>query len=151
MTVPPPIASPAPPDPGPEEPSHVRQLTAQEHRLRMEDFERRMAAEKARDLGQAAADALARRLWTIAGAAVVLVAGTASVVAWGQHAIDAGVAGKLEPVEKRIATVEQGQQDLKSDLHEVQKDIRELYRVLPTKSRRSERLEQPLPALDGGP
>lgn len=51
--------------------------------------------------------------------------------------------------EQRIVTLEQQQKETRSDLHELQMDIRELYRVMPRRHD-SERLEKPLPAVDGG-
>lgn len=51
--------------------------------------------------------------------------------------------------EQRITTLEQQQKETRSDLHELQMDIRELYRVMPRRHD-SERLEKPLPAVDGG-
>lgn len=51
--------------------------------------------------------------------------------------------------EQRIVTLEQQQQQTRTDLHEVQTDIRSLYKAVLT-GQRQERLEKPLPAVDGG-
>lgn len=59
---------------------------------------------------------------------------------------DAGV----KSLESRVNAVETEQKNVRSDLHEVQLDIRELYRSQ-HEGRRSERLERPLPPPDGGP
>ncbi len=59
---------------------------------------------------------------------------------------DAGVS----VIERRVTNVEQKQAQQSADLHEVQVDIRELYRSMQT-GRPSPRLEAPLPpAKDGG-
>ncbi len=62
---------------------------------------------------------------------------------------------KISPLRARIDTLEQEQHRARTDVHEVQLDVRELYRSL-RDGRRSERLEQPVPAVspttqpDGG-
>lgn len=50
----------------------------------------------------------------------------------------------------RVEALEQEQRQVRVDVHEVQLDVRELYRVI-RDGRRSERLERPPPAQDGGP
>lgn len=65
---------------------------------------------------------------------------------------DAGVAVVVTPLGKRVDVLEQGQMQQRADTHELQVDIRELYRVV-RDGRRSERLETPAPApvsKDGG-
>lgn len=52
-------------------------------------------------------------------------------------------------IERRVHPIEEEQAGQKSDLRELGKDMRELYRVTPW-VRRSERLEQPFPARDDG-
>lgn len=59
---------------------------------------------------------------------------------------DAGTA----PIKARVEALEQEQRQVRVDVHEVQLDVRELYRVI-RDGRRSERLERPPPAQDGGP
>lgn len=59
--------------------------------------------------------------------------------------IDAGI----EPVEKRLTIVEQQQKEQRADIHEVQADIRALYKAVMT-GREQPRLERPLVAPDGG-
>jgi len=51
--------------------------------------------------------------------------------------------------ESRIVALEQQQAQVRTDVHEVQLDIRELYKVVQT-GRRSSRLEQPVPMQDSG-
>lgn len=58
---------------------------------------------------------------------------------------DAGV----QVLERRLTTVEQRQQQQAADIHEVQVDIRALYRTITT-GERSARLERPPAAVDGG-
>lgn len=81
--------------------------------------------------------------------AVVVAVGTAFgayrvVLNDARAQTDAGVG----EVTRRIVAVEQEQGRLKADIHEVQKDIRALYRTITT-GQRSERLESP-PQRDGG-
>lgn len=59
---------------------------------------------------------------------------------------DAGIS----PVKSRVDQLEAEQKQVRADVHEVQLDVRELYRVITT-GRRSERLESPTPPRDGGP
>lgn len=59
---------------------------------------------------------------------------------------DAGMA----PIKQRVDTLEQQQKELRSDVHEVQTDIRALYKAVMT-GRPQERLERPPPSKDGGP
>ncbi len=47
----------------------------------------------------------------------------------------------LKPLETRVNTLEQEQKHLREDVHEVQLDLRELYRVI-RENRRSPRLEK---------
>lgn len=62
---------------------------------------------------------------------------------------------RIDSAERRITTIELGQLQLGGSVYELQKDVRELYRV-GRDGRRSERLEQPPPlpfspiARDGG-
>jgi hypothetical protein len=58
---------------------------------------------------------------------------------------DAGVG----PVVKRVETLEQQQKELRGDVHEVQMDVRALYKAVMT-GRPQERLEQPPAVKDGG-
>lgn len=90
--------------------------------------------------------------------AVVLVAGGASFTVWAQNQLDAGVAPVREELhmhmkaeEQRHAVEEQRYRQVKEDLHEVQMDIRALYRAVQT-GRPQARLEEPLPPVshDGG-
>ncbi len=90
-------------DLGPEQPSDVKMLSQHEYRIRSEALERKIAAEKAADMGKAAADAFTRRLWAVGASAVVLVLGTVGTIAWGKSQIDAGVAPlKAEIAETRL-------------------------------------------------
>ncbi len=57
---------------------------------------------------------------------------------------------EVQAAKLRLDQVEQAQKEVKSDLHEVQVDIRELYRSSRT-GQKSERLEKPAPVKDGGP
>lgn len=53
-------------------------------------------------------------------------------------------------LEERVGPLEQRQAEQQSDMHELGKDFRELYRVMP-RIRDSERLERPFPVhVDGG-
>lgn len=67
------------------------------------------------------------------------IIGAAYARAWADEAMDR----KLSPILKK-------QERYEEDIHEFAKDLRELYRVSPT--RRSERLERPFPSHvdDGG-
>lgn len=53
------------------------------------------------------------------------------------------------PLEKRVDTVEVEQKRVRDDVHELQLDVRELYKTVTT-GQRSARLEQPPPSPDGG-
>lgn len=73
--------------------------------------------------------------------------GYAHLVGEARAQADAGTA----PLKARVEVLEQEQKQVRADVHEVQLDVRELYRVI-RDGRRSERLEQPpAPATDGGP
>jgi septal ring factor EnvC (AmiA/AmiB activator) len=73
-----------------------------------------------------------------------------SFTAYGQidaknkERVDAGI----EPLKQRVSTNEQETRALRDDVHELARDIREIYRVMP-KARRSERLEKE-PQEDAG-
>ncbi len=70
------------------------------------------------------------------------------VISEAKAQTDAGMA----PVVARVVVLEQQQQQVRADVHEVQVDIRELYRVVQTGAR-SVRLETPAPSpapKDGG-
>jgi hypothetical protein len=54
------------------------------------------------------------------------------------------------PLIKRVETLEQNDKQRSEDIHEVQTDIRALYKAVMTKQPQ-ERLEKPAPAKDGGP
>lgn len=71
--------------------------------------------------------------------------------------VDAGVAPTARRAEEVSARLEQhlvedaqAKRQAAADLHEVQADIRALYRAVQT-GRPQPRLEKPLPSLDGGP
>lgn len=71
--------------------------------------------------------------------------------------VDAGVAPTARRAEEVSQRLEQhlledaaAKRQATQDLHEVQADIRALYRAVQT-GRPQPRLERPLPALDGGP
>lgn len=91
---------------------------------------------------------------------VAIVAGTVS--AWQlltstarAQAADAGaeVTRRVQAMEdagrRHVAESDATHARLQADLHELQQDLRELYRVVRDPSRRSERLESP-PTVDGG-
>jgi hypothetical protein len=83
-------------------------------------------------------------------ATVVVAVGTAFgayrvVLSEALAQTDAGVA----PVLKRVETLERDQKHLSEDVHEVQQDIRSLYRAVMT-GRPQERLENPPVTKDGG-
>lgn len=59
---------------------------------------------------------------------------------------DAGVM----PLKARVDAIEAEQARVRADVHEVQLDVRELYRAL-RDGRRSQRLETPPAPVDGGP
>lgn len=86
----------------------------------------------------------------ISGLSVAMALGTAWAVfhtleARAQERVDAGLA----PMAKRVEVLEQDQRHLREDVHEVQVDIRALYKAVTT-GQRQERLEQPPPPKDGG-
>lgn len=87
-------------------------------------------------------------IWTVMVAffvATAAVFGAYKVLLGEAQAAGAEAAAK---VETRVLALEQGQRQSREDVHELAKDIRELYRVVP-RVRDSKRLEQPL--ADGGP
>jgi hypothetical protein len=122
--VPPPRASPGHPIPDDAD-SGVRQLTVREARERMEVALAAAKAEGEREAaeqqGQAKADAFTKRLWATAAAAVVIVVGTASAIAWGQHALDAGVA----PVKEDL---QEFKKSTAAELSAVKADVKEAVR-----------------------
>lgn len=65
-----------------------------------------------------------------------LIGGYVHIVSEAKAQTEAG----MKPVEVRLATVEQEQRQVKNDLHEVQTDIRALYKAMMT-GQRQERLE----------
>jgi len=87
----------------------------------------------------------------------VLVASGASFAVWAQSKLDGGIAPVREELrqhvleeERRHAAEEQQYRQVKEDLHEVQMDIRALYRAVQT-GQPQPRLERPLPQpIDGG-
>ncbi len=91
----------------------------------------------------------------VLGALGTLGGGFLSVRAIAQDAGSAPaakVAADLSGVIPRVTALEQGQIQQRADTHELQVDIRELYRAQRT-GRKSERLEQPAPvpkSPDGG-
>lgn len=69
-----------------------------------------------------------------------------------EAATDAGIAQlapRVTELENRAMRNEEAERRLASDLHEVQLDVRELYKVIQTGAR-SPRLEAPLGPSDGG-
>ncbi len=89
-----------------------------------------------------------------AGLTVVGIAVSAVLaVAWVGHLAETRADARVLPVEARVTVLEQKSTFTATDLHEVQLDLRELYRVGRDKGR-SMRLEEPLPpvpvARDGG-
>jgi len=85
-------------------------------------------------------------LWFLA-----LVAGAAGM-AWGQSQLDTATTAKLDagigPLERRMVVVEQRQLNQGTDIHELQLDVRALYKAVMT-GQAQPRLEAP--AKDGGP
>lgn len=102
-------------------------------------------------------------LKALVAAVVAIVSSTAGAVLWVQHLAAKQARDEVEirvgpveirvgGVEQRMTAVEQWRGFTTGDMHEVQLDVRELYRVGRTKER-SARLEEPLPlvsARDGG-
>lgn len=60
--------------------------------------------------------------------------------------LDAGEKGH----EARISTLEQQVVQTRQDVHEARGELRDLYRAV-MENKRSERLEHPVPPMDGGP
>lgn len=83
-------------------------------------------------------------------AAAVLSGGFAAWRAMAADARDAGTA-MIAPVEKRLQVVEQQVPQLREEVFEARKDMRELQNVIIT-HKRSERLDEPVtpPSKDGG-
>lgn len=94
-------------------------------------------------------------LKAVGGILAGAVISTATAVIWvGVVAKDKAhdvAEARVAPLEGRVTTIEQRLGFTSNDIHEVQLDLRELYRVGRTKER-SARLEEPLPLIprDGG-
>ncbi|UOF77435.1 hypothetical protein [Caudoviricetes sp.] len=88
-------------------------------------------------------------------AKLVIAAAAAGIAAfaYGQSRLEAKNAEQIDagitPIEKRLKIVEQRQQEQGSDIHEVQADIRALYKAVMT-GQPQPRLEVPHVPLDGG-
>jgi hypothetical protein len=82
-----------------------------------------------------------------------LIGGYNHIISEARAQSDAGLAAVVPPLDKRVVILEQQQQQTREDVHEVQTDIRALYKAVMTGARQ-DRLEQPAPPpkpLDGGP
>lgn len=75
---------------------------------------------------------------------LVLLAG-----AWGRQAIVDVTDDRVQPVRVQVEKLSKAQDRYEDDVHELRKDVRELYRVTPF-VRPSPRLEAPLVVHDGG-
>lgn len=82
---------------------------------------------------------------------VIIVFGCALI--WvalrGREALAAIADERIQPVRDEVGKLKAAQDRYEEDVHEFGKDLRELYRVSPI-VRRSDRLELPFPAHDGG-
>lgn len=97
-----------------------------------------------------------REAMLVVATAAVLVGGGASFTVWAQGKLDGGVAPVREELRQHVREEnarhdqeEQRYTQVKDDLHEVQMDIRALYRAVQT-GMPQPRLEKPPPSVDGG-
>ena len=126
---PPPIASPEPEYDGTSTPSGVYRAV-----------EKKFRGEKIFNLAVAGV-ALLISLGTLIG-------GYNHIISEARAQADAGV----QPIDRRVTILEQQQVQTRQDVHEVQVDIRSLYKAVMTGERQN-RLEQPAPIpkpADGG-
>lgn len=90
--------------------------------------------------------------WLLAislGSIVAVVTVTVSTIAFAQDAGTKAAQAETASLTPRVTAIETEQKNVRSDVHELQLDVRELYRVV-RDGRRSERLEQPPTTADGG-
>ncbi len=89
--------------------------------------------------------------WLLAislGSIAAVVTVTVSTIAFAQDAGTKAAQAETASLTPRVTAIEAEQKNVRSDVHELQLDVRELYRVV-RDGRRSERLEAP-PSTDGG-
>lgn len=95
-------------------------------------------------------------VWTwvkaqIGDKAALLVAGASFLLigmAWARTEVRDANKEEIESIQREQERQRKAMERYEADVHEFAKDLRELYRVSPT--RRSERLEKPFPDHDGG-
>ncbi len=89
--------------------------------------------------------------WLLAislGSVAAIVTVTVSTIAFAQDAGTKAAKAETATLAPRVEAIETEQKNVRSDVHELQLDVRELYRVV-RDGRRSERLEAP-PVSDAG-
>ncbi len=85
--------------------------------------------------------------------AVLLAAFAAFVgfgMAWARSTVAEAAEDKVAPVRAANAVMAKKQDRYEEDVHELAKDVREIYRVMPSRRMKSERLERPFGDHDGG-